>query len=323
VRPQSARRRRAILAAGAWLHDSQRCYSALAAYSALGGARGVAQPSDVTMPFRTLLASAGRRLLRTRSVPVAAALGVAGVVAFAGYAGAQRPGATPGLGADTGVAARRAAVRALDITDDTIPDPELDQVARAAGLRPLRAGVRRPRSPEIRLAMHVGIGVPDDLLVLRRRGDRTSGEVWLWWGPDGADQVAEDGAGWQRHAGEFGCPAARWVWDAAPGRAGDRMATLTCRATLRPAPDWRRLWRRLDSLGVWTLPDADELPRPAWLTLDGVTLTVETFDGARYRRVEHANPDGRTSPEAARAAAILGEVQAVLRAVRYRRAAGR
>ena len=218
-----------------------------------------------------------------------------------------------------------APLRVLNVHDDTIPDWELDLVARAGGHRPLREVSRRSGAPEIRIALHGGIGLPNEVVVLRRIRARATGEVWLWWGPFGAtDGDRSDREQWRRHAGEYGCPQARWRLSTtiAEGRS-DTTSVLFCRATLRPAPDWTRLWERLDSLGVWSLPDQAELPRTPWIVLDGITVTVEAFDGVRYRLYSHANPNPRWSAESTRARGIIDALDDILRTIVHRAPAGR
>jgi len=194
--------------------------------------------------------------------------------------------------------------RPLDIQDDTVPDSELEDVARAAGLSLLRERARDGRDREIRLAIGGGLFVPEDLLVLRSRGGRITGDVWFWWGPISPGRNPDELKLWSEHAADFGCPGAR------PRRAAhfsdanrDELVVFVCRASFEREPAWTAIWRSLDSLGVWTLADEEELPQFG-VSIDGFVLTVEMFDGRHYRLVRHSNPDPASSPEAARAAQI-------------------
>jgi len=201
--------------------------------------------------------------------------------------------------------------RPLDIQDDTVPDSELEDVARAAGLPLLRERARDGGDREIRLAIGGGLFVPEDLLVLRSRGGRITGEVWFWWGPIWSRRDPDELTRSAAYAADYGCPGAR------PRRAAhfsdanrDEFVVFVCRASFEREPAWTAIWRSLDSLGVWTLPDEEELPQFG-ITTDGFVLTVEMFDGKHYRLIRHGNPDPSSSPEAARAAQIAHVVSRV------------
>jgi len=121
--------------------------------------------------------------------------------------------------------------RPLNIAADTLPDSELEDVAGAAGLPLLRQRSRGGGDPEIRLAIGGGIFVPEDLLILRNRGGRITGEVWHWWGPISPSRSPNELKWWPKHAAELGCPNAR------PRRAahfseanGEAFVVFVCRA---------------------------------------------------------------------------------------------
>jgi hypothetical protein len=200
--------------------------------------------------------------------------------------------------------------RPLDIHDDTIPDAELEDVARAAGLPLLRERERGGGDREIRLAIGGGLFVPEDLLVLHSRAGRITGEVWYWWGPVSSRRRPDELKRWPKHVADYGCDGARPLRAAQYSDGNEEFVMFVCRARFSREPDWAALWRRLDSLGVWTLPNEDQLPRFG-MTLDGFVLTIEMFDGTNYRLIRHGNPDPASSPEAARAAQIARLVGAV------------
>ena len=207
--------------------------------------------------------------------------------------------------------------RQLNIHDDTVPEFELIAVTRAAKLRAL-TNPRTSRDPEIRLAMHGGRGMPYYLVVLRSKGSRVTGDTWLWWPRWAWDSTNVDvETHVEASARARGCRRPRWV--RATMKFDGEQAHLNaaaCRASLARAPDWRQLWQRLDSLGVWTLPHGDELPSTSVVMTDGIVLTIEMFDGARFRSVTHMSAEIQPSPESKRAAAILESLMPLVTALR-------
>jgi hypothetical protein len=80
----------------------------------------------------------------------------------------------------------------------------------------------------------------------------------------------------------------------------DWRAVLVCRATLPVTPDWPGMWRRLDSLGVWRLPDRTaRLHNRRPFVTDGAMVTLEMFNGREYRLVRHEHPDSIAASGAA------------------------
>jgi hypothetical protein len=67
------------------------------------------------------------------------------------------------------------------------------------------------------------------------------------------------------------------------------------------------MWDSLEALGVWTLPDQDDLPRDSIMVFDGWSMTVEVRDGPRYRSYAYSNPDAHKQPEQV-AASALGQM---------------
>ena len=87
----------------------------------------------------------------------------------------------------------------------------------------------------------------------------------------------------------------------------------TCRVQFAREPDWRAVLAQLERHHVWSLPDASELPvevrhrqvNEEVITFDGVGVTVEAWNGTRYRAYTIGNPDQQPFPEYQDAWAIL------------------
>lgn len=77
-----------------------------------------------------------------------------------------------------------------------------------------------------------------------------------------------------------------------------------------PTAGWKSFWRRLELLGVWTLPDMHDIPpRPrsesdpkglGHIMLDGSAYFVETQRRGVYRAYSYTNPEEASSPQACR-----------------------
>jgi len=205
----------------------------------------------------------------------------------------------------------------LRSTASSLPDAELELITRASRLPSLRHAARSSRDRQIRVFIHGGAGTPDYAVMLRRSRGRVSGEVWLWWMLDprfGLDPATNA----RSRAGAFGCSDAPWQWGTVlEASIPDWRAVLVCRATLPVTPDWPGMWHRLDSLGVWRLPDQTaRLHNRRPFVTDGAMITVEMFNGRAYRLVRQGHPDSMAAPGAERAAAIKSALQDAAAAVR-------
>lgn len=174
-----------------------------------------------------------------------------------------------------------------------------DSAALALGLGMLRQASLPDGTQEVRIWTGLALGVPHNLLRLTRRGGRVEGLKALYWSLEsghpnpgtGADPVPIDAIVRYHIAGRCGPPK----------RVGGVEA---CQVHFTQRPDWRALWDSLEALGVWTLPDQDDLPRDSLLTLDGWAMTVEVRDGGSYRSYAYSNPDAHRHPAQVAAAAI-------------------
>jgi hypothetical protein len=56
----------------------------------------------------------------------------------------------------------------------------------------------------------------------------------------------------------------------------------SCRAKFRQAPDWSAVWASLEAHGVFRPHDPALTKSPYYIQIDGLELTVETWDGKAY-----------------------------------------
>lgn len=136
----------------------------------------------------------------------------------------------------------------------------------------------------------------------KRRLPKGSAELRLWsgFGPSMTEAYlfAYDGRGW---------------------KASKLLSALPWYKRLRyrmelPAPKagWMAFWRRLEGLGVWTLPDWADVPTKGHGTnvqLDGIVYFVETQRNGVYRAYSYVNPQDATFPQARRFMAITRYVE--------------
>lgn len=73
---------------------------------------------------------------------------------------------------------------------------------------------------------------------------------------------------------------------------------------------YRKVFRKIESLGVWTLADDDDVPASdnELTVLDGIAMVIEMRDGPFYRAYSWSNPGFRKAPEALRASRIMAEL---------------
>src|SRR5262245_4998535 len=66
---------------------------------------------------------------------------------------------------------------------------------------------------------------------------------------------------------------------------------------VHPKTSWNALWKRVEALGILTLPDSSTLPGEQ-MVLDGISYVVEINDGKVYRTYYYGNPQYQVWPEA-------------------------
>ena len=206
--------------------------------------------------------------------------------------------------------------------DTTLDDAEtIDRVARVARLPALRPrpATRAPR--ELRIWVGGGLGIPMRLLRITDDGTRVRGEQILWLMqtiPDRSDAprwraFLDSVPTWLRDTFRCG-PLSADTTHHAVAQSGDQNELVAaCRVQFAREPDWRAVLAELERRHIWNLPDASELPvvvmrrqvNEEVITTDGVGVTVETWNGSRYRAYTIGNPDRQPFPEYRDAAAIL------------------
>jgi len=202
----------------------------------------------------------------------------------------------------------------FEITARAPDDAELELVDRAAGLRRLRpsSGYR-----EIRAYVHGR----DGAVILRRRGEHVWGEVWLWWivGPQsGLFEIIDI----RLRARAYGCDSVPFHWATVQDRSPRAWRlVLACRPPFSVTPDWRSLWRRLDSLDVWHLSDETFFQRggpPVIGRMPGAAVSLRLFDGQRYRLTRQGDRINKSTPWGTRAVAIEAAVHDAFAPLLYR-----
>jgi hypothetical protein len=203
---------------------------------------------------------------------------------------------------------------------ETVPEDDREwrraDVARAAGLDPLAQATLPDGVVEVRLWASTWRYVRQPMLRLRRsaRGVVT-GELYSVYDADYATSADAEGRAFRR-----------WLRsDCRQAYLGERMGA--CRARFVHEPRWDALYRRFEALGLLTLPDQDDLPRPEAGTdctavpdepceleyivvTDGSGMEVEVRQGSAYRTYAYDSngAQGRDQAKVDAAFAILDEV---------------
>lgn len=182
----------------------------------------------------------------------------------------------------------------------------IDEVARAAGLEPLRSRPAGKVRREIRLWEGFGIVAPEELLRVVETSSGVGGTHLFWWTPnDPASEAAADRDTALISNAELFASLRKWYGCRRLRRTTD---FEMCEATLRRGQTWAGILAQLDSLGVATLPDESELSPPGGIGLDGFTLVVEVRDGDRYRSYSYWSPVPDASQMEIRTAAAISHV---------------
>jgi hypothetical protein len=205
---------------------------------------------------------------------------------------------------------------------DTAPSnaETIDRVARVAQLPVLRLRPANQSQRELRIWVGGGLGIPMQLLRIVDDGGRIRGEEILWLVQTLPDRSVDPRwrafmdsvPRWLRD--EFHCgPVATDTTHDLGAPSGSRAELVaTCRVQFAREPDWQSVLTELEQHHVWTLPDASELPHVVRrregeevVTFDGVGVTIEAWNGTRYRAYAIGNPDQQPMPEFQDAWAIL------------------
>jgi len=201
---------------------------------------------------------------------------------------------------------------------DTVPEGSetIDRVARVARLPRLRPQPANRAQRELRIWVGGGLGIPMRLLRITDDGTRVHGEQILWLVQTIPDRNVDPGwrafidsvPAWLRTT--FHCGPVST--DTTHTRYQDELVAV-CRMQFRREPDWRAALAELERHDVWNLPDASELPQVVTrregyegvVVLHGMGVTVEAWNGTRYRAYTIGNPDRQPFPEYRDAMAIL------------------
>ena len=188
-----------------------------------------------------------------------------------------------------------------------------DRIARVGGF-PILRGLRPPDGRrELRLWYVGGSGIPETMIRVWSERGRVRGETIRHlehYIPDREGDprmraVMDSVPTWLRNV--FGCERISTDTVYHPGaQEGHRHDLVAvCVSRYRREPDWAALLRDLEAQQVWTLPDARELPSIANIvSIHGPAVTVEAWDGRRYRAYKYGDPELTAAPEARNAAAI-------------------
>ncbi|WP_144393362.1 hypothetical protein [Pleionea sediminis] len=174
-----------------------------------------------------------------------------------------------------------------------------DEKARAVGLVPLREKVIAAGNKEIRIWVGFGIISPEDLLILNIDGAGVvSGQKVLIY-----DRSSD---AWKDEPEEL-----EYFLESIYHRCDviERYNNLeSCGLKHNDIFDWGKIYKKLENLNVWSLPDESKLPKLDFVVLDGYALVVELHDGASYRAYHYSNPAFRKEKEAHSASEIMSFV---------------
>lgn len=168
-----------------------------------------------------------------------------------------------------------------------------DEAIEAVDLYHLRS-ISNPKLRELRIWIGEGAAVPHEAWRILIQGNETSGQLILYWNL-GSKHAGRE---WRRDVRR---DVPRWC------DGGKRKGrTVACFYELPEPADWSTILERLESAGIWLLPDESALPADESdvLVFDGWSLTVEVYNGAIYRLYHYGNPDRCDLPEALQAVQI-------------------
>jgi hypothetical protein len=184
--------------------------------------------------------------------------------------------------------------------------PEFDEVARTAGLRPLREDTIAGGLREVRAWIGGSLGYPRTLYRLRMAGGRVEGALYHYWAMD-RDPSEPDSTSYETLIRR------RMQGPCGPIETGAEVEV--CGGLFTGEPDWPGILAEAEAAGLWSLPDESTLPS-AGLVLDGWTVVVELRDGSEYRAYEYASPSAAKGPEQANALRIATAFSRALEASR-------
>lgn len=191
---------------------------------------------------------------------------------------------------------------------------DLDQVARAYGVPPLREVALDRGTREIRVWYFRGILMGSALLRVVEGPGSVCGELIRWWEHvDSLPVHTEEGAEAQQVSGHAAMrdPGCRRI------RHGESIDW--CRLKLAVPVRWPRVLFLLDSLSVMTLPDVRELGPPKLMIMDDLSVEVEVRGESGYRTYGYGGLVPPPSPEARKGRALIGLLRALYTLGRFER----
>ncbi len=193
-----------------------------------------------------------------------------------------------------------------DLAPGSIYISGYDDVARAAGLQPLRLVRLGAGRREVRIWIGVAIAIPMQLYRFVDHGGRVTGELIYHWPASPPDTALGERPGETSHD---------LMLHILRGRC-DRFAvaeeTGICRARFTQTPDWSRVLRTAESHGLWTIPDQSTLPPDSIMVFDGWSIVVELRDANGYRSYRYDTPEShRKWPSAAQASEVANALGAI------------
>ncbi len=171
-----------------------------------------------------------------------------------------------------------------------------DKKAHAVNLIPLREKVISPGSKEIRIWVGFGVVTPEDLLVLNvdSKGKISGQKILIYdknpekWkeDPEELEYFLEGIYSYCEVISEYN-------------------HIESCGLKHNEIFDWAKIYQKLKSFDIWTLPDESKLPKPEITINDGLVMVVELHDSVSYRAYHYGNPAFRKSKEAQNASEIM------------------
>lgn len=189
--------------------------------------------------------------------------------------------------------------------------PMYDSIAVAAGLPSLQSAAVPRDTRDVRI-WSSGLGYDVELYRFVDAGGSVSGEAVLAWGAGTIRLSAEGDSGMTTHDMDVHRKDGRCREFFVDGSVG------VCRPTFRAPPDWPSTLRRLEAVGLWTLPDESVLSWPGArrdpisgalvlgeVVVDGFGITVELRPDTHYRTYSYNNPSLKRHAEQAQAAELM------------------
>ncbi len=188
---------------------------------------------------------------------------------------------------------------AKNVEERSLPE-SAQHAAQTAGIGSLKDSDLPEHSSEIRIWIGFGVAIPNHMLRFRVDSKGVvSGEVLVHFPSDLSYMPPADIA-------EFRRDVMRNCTNLRKGKESD-----VCTATFKRPPNWKFVLKKLVSLGIRTLPDDSQLPKPEMDFTDGIAMAAEVRDGSSYRIYWYSNPQFRSEPEAIAATKIMDIVIAV------------